>query len=93
MNEQATPAIPGPVLPGHELEFVQEFWITDQLTPDVHHESFRVSEVARLLGISADRIRHAVQTGELAAERVGHAIVRIHRADLLAWLNTQGPGI
>jgi len=93
MNEQATQTVPVPT-PGQEHgETIQEVWITDHRAPDLHHESFRVSEVARLLGISTDRIRHAVQTGELTAERVGREIVWIHRADLLAWLTAQGPGV
>ena len=93
MNEQATKTAPGPAPPGQEYGPIREFWIADHLTPDVHHETFRVSEVSHLLGISIDRIRHAVQAGELAADRVGHEIVCIHRTDLLAWLEAQGPGV
>jgi excisionase family DNA binding protein len=93
MNEQALPVVSGPAPPRPEPGPIREFWIADPLTPDVHHETFRVAEVSHLLGISIDRIRHAVQAGELAAERVGHDIICIHRPDLLAWLDAQGPEV
>jgi excisionase family DNA binding protein len=93
MNEYVTQAVPGIGPPGPEHDPIQEVWIADSLTPDVHHERFRVAEVSHLLGISIDRIRHAVRAGELTAERVGQDIVCIHRTDLLAWLETQGPGV
>lgn len=93
MNEQAPEVVPGPGPPRPAPFPIREFWVADPLTPDVHHETFRVSEVSHLLGISVDRIRHAVQSGELAAERIGHDIICIHRSDLLAWLATQGPGV
>ncbi len=90
MNEQTPWAVPRPAPLDQEPGTIREFWIADHLTPDIHHETFRVSEVSHLLGISIDRIRHAVQAGDLAAERVGHEIVCIHRTDLLAWLEAQG---
>ena len=49
--------------------------------------------MANLLGMSVDVIRHAVQRGDLKAERVEHEITFIHRDDLLAWLNRRGPGL
>jgi excisionase family DNA binding protein len=63
------------------------------LVPDLHEDSYTVHEVANLLGMSVDMIRHAVQSGELQAVRVEHEIISIGRADLLAWLNTRGPGV
>jgi excisionase family DNA binding protein len=64
-----------------------------RLVPDLHHERYRVQEVANLLGMSVDVIRHAVQRGDLKAEHVEHEITFIHRDDLLAWLNRRGPGL
>jgi excisionase family DNA binding protein len=52
-----------------------------------------VQDIANLLGMNPEVIQHAVRTGELQAERMGHDIVCIHRADLLAWLNARGPGV
>ena len=63
------------------------------LVPDLHHDSYTLHEVANLLGMDLDVIRHAVQTGELAATKAGHEIVGIARADLLAWLDRRGPGL
>ena len=64
-----------------------------RLIPDLHHDRYRVQEVANLLGMSVDMIRHAVQRGELKADHVEHEITFIHRDDLLAWLNARGPGL
>lgn len=64
-----------------------------RLIPDLHEDSYSVHDVANLLGMNPEVIQHAVRTGELQAERMGHDIVCIHRADLLAWLNARGPGL
>ncbi len=63
------------------------------LVPDLHHDRYRVQEVANLLGMSVDMIRHAVQHGELKADHIEHEITYIHREDLLAWLQSRGPGL
>jgi excisionase family DNA binding protein len=68
-------------------------WDHSRLVPDLHEDRYSLHEVANLLGMSIDMIRHAVQAGELKAERAGHEIVCIHRDDLLAWLNARGPGV
>lgn len=64
-----------------------------QLVPDLHNDRYRVQEVANLLGMSVDMIRHAVQRGELKADHIEHEITYIHREDLLAWLQSRGPGL
>ena len=64
-----------------------------RLIPDVHELRYTVQEVAHLLGMNTDIIRHAIQSGALRAERQGHDILCIHREDLLAWLDAQGAGL
>lgn len=64
-----------------------------RLVPDLHQDSYTVQEVASLLSMSPDMIRHAVQAGDLRADHAGHEIVCIHRDDLLAWLNNRGAGV
>jgi hypothetical protein len=66
---------------------------TGRSIPDLHADSYSVQDIANLLGMNPEVIQHAVQTGELQADRAGHNIVAIHRADLLAWLNARGPGV
>jgi excisionase family DNA binding protein len=68
-------------------------WSNAPLLPDLHDESYRVQDVAHLLGMHPDVIRHAIQAGELRAEQAGHNVVCISRADLLAWLDARGPGV
>jgi len=64
------------------------------LVPDlIHQDTYTVQEVASLLGMSVDMIRHAVQSGDLQADRAGHEIVCIHRDALSAWLQARGPGL
>jgi excisionase family DNA binding protein len=52
----------------------------------LHHEEYTSEELARLLGIGLDVVRHAAFTGELPAQMAGHDIVRIRREDALSWL-------
>ena len=65
----------------------------DHLVPDLHQDRYTLHEAATLLSMNVDVLRHAVQAGELKAERIGHEIVSIHRDDLLAWLKRSGPGV
>lgn len=51
----------------------------------LHHERYTADEVARLLGLSVDIVRHAAFAGELPAEIVGHHIIRVRREDVVAW--------
>jgi excisionase family DNA binding protein len=52
----------------------------------LHHERYTPEELARLLGIGIDVIRHAAFAGELRAQKAGHDIVSLQREDVLAWL-------
>jgi aryl carrier-like protein len=66
--------------PHHSLpELLQQ----DQYTPE---------EVADLLEIGLDVVRHAAFSGELRAQIAEHDIISIRRDDLLAWvMATDGP--
>jgi excisionase family DNA binding protein len=60
-----------------------ELLLQDRYTPE---------EVAELLEISLDVVRHAAFTGELPAQIEGHDIISIRRDDVLTWLRAQdGP--
>jgi hypothetical protein len=50
-----------------------------------HQELFTLHEAADVLLIGLDIVRHAVLTGELPAQVVGHDVVAIHREDMLTW--------
>jgi hypothetical protein len=49
----------------------------DQYTPE---------EVAEVLWVSIDVVRHAAFTGELPSQFIEHNIISIQRDDVLAWL-------
>jgi excisionase family DNA binding protein len=51
----------------------------------LHHERYTADEVARLLGLPLDIVRHAAFSGELPAEILGHHIIRLRREDVVAW--------
>lgn len=56
-------------------------------------DHYTPEEVAQVLGIGLDVVRHAAFTGALPAQIVGHDIISIRRDDVLAWLRaTDGPG-
>ena len=55
----------------------------------LQQDHYRADEVAKLLGIGLDIVRHAAFTGELRAEIVGHHILRLRRDDVLVWLRTR----
>ncbi len=64
--------------PRHSLhELLQQ----DRYTPE---------EVAELLEICLDVVRHAAFSGELRAHIAGHDIVSIRRDDVLAWVGASG---
>ena len=56
----------------------------DQYTPE---------EVAELLEVGLDVVRHAAFSGELPAQIAEHDIISIRREDVLAWARaSDGPG-
>ena len=62
---------------------LQELLLQDRYTPE---------EVAELLEIGLDVVRHAAFSGELRAEIAEHDIISIRREDVLAWVRAQeGP--
>jgi excisionase family DNA binding protein len=66
--------------PHHSLH---ELLLQDRYTPE---------EVAELLEIGLETVRHAAFAGELRAQIVGHDIISIRREDVLAWVKAQeGP--
>lgn len=52
----------------------------------LRHDSYSPEEIAALLQMGVEVIRHAAFMGELPARIVGHDIVSIRREDLLRWL-------
>ena len=59
---------------------IHELLLQDRYTPE---------EVAELLGIGLDVIRHAAFAGTLRADIEGHDIISLQRDDVLAWLQTR----
>ena len=58
----------------------------------LQQDHYTPEEVAELLGIGLDVVRHAAFTGELRAQLAGHDIISIHRDDVLTWLGaSDGP--
>ena len=55
-------------------------------------DRYTAEEVAELLEIGLDVVRHAAFTGELRARIAGHHIISIRREDVLAWFEArEGP--
>jgi excisionase family DNA binding protein len=59
---------------------LHELLLQDRYTPE---------EVAELLEIGLETVRHAAFSGELRAQIVGHDIISIRREDVQAWLEAQ----
>ena len=52
-----------------------------------HQEFYTLEEAAHVLMIGINSLRHAVFTGELPAQIVGHHIVAVGRHEILVWLH------
>ncbi len=52
----------------------------------LQQDRFTPEEVAEVLGIGIDVVRHAAFTGKLRAQIIAHDIVSVRRDDVLAWL-------
>ena len=63
-----------------------EIKLNESIEELLHHETYRPEQLAELLTIAEDVIRHAVYAGELPATVVGHDVVAIRRPDVLQWL-------
>ena len=50
-----------------------------------HQETHTLEEAAQLLLIGVNSVRHAVFTGELPAQIVGHHVIAISRQEILVW--------
>jgi excisionase family DNA binding protein len=57
---------------------------------NLFQEAYTPDEVARMLGTSLEVVMHAIWSGELRAERVGHDVVCIAHYDLCDWLVRRG---
>jgi excisionase family DNA binding protein len=55
----------------------------------LQQERYTPEEVAELLGIGVHIVQHAVFSGELRAQIVGHDIISLQRDDVLAWLEAR----
>ena len=58
----------------------------------LHHERYRAEDVARLLGVGIDVVRHAVFSGELPAETIEHHVICIRREDVVVWFTAREAG-
>jgi excisionase family DNA binding protein len=56
----------------------------------LHHERYTAEELAKLLGIGLDVVRHATFSGELRGQVIGHHIICLQRQDILRWLRERG---
>lgn len=63
---------------------------TPTIAETLQFEAYRPEELAELLSIDIEVIRHAVYTHALPARMVGRDIVSIQRSDVLDWLATRG---
>jgi hypothetical protein len=52
----------------------------------LQRERYTPEELAEVLGIGLDVVRHAAFTGELKAQIIGHDIIGLCRVDVLDWL-------
>ncbi len=52
----------------------------------LQQDRYTPEEVAEVLWVSIDVVRHAAFTGELPAQIIEHDIISLKRDDVLAWL-------
>jgi hypothetical protein len=55
----------------------------------LQQDHYTPEEVAELLGIGLDVVRHAAFTGALRAQIIEHDIISISRDDVLAWVEAR----
>jgi hypothetical protein len=55
----------------------------------LQQDHYTPEEVAELLGIGVNVVRHAAFAGTLRAKIEGHDIISLQRDDVLAWLQTR----
>ncbi len=71
------------------LEVHEHHHAHDHAHVDLLKEEYTPEEVALMLGTSLEVIMHAIWRGELKAKRIGHQIVCISRAALVAWYRSE----
>lgn len=68
------------------LELHERHHAHDPAHVDLLQEEYTPDEAARLIGTSLEVVMHAIWGGELKAERKGHNVICIQRADFADWL-------
>lgn len=53
----------------------------------LHRDHYTPDELARLIDVSPEVIRHEVRVGRLRAYMVDHRVMDIRRADVVDWLD------
>ena len=58
----------------------------------LQQDHYTPEEVAEVLGIGLDVVRHAVFSGELPAQVIAHDIISLQRHDVLTWFGASDGG-
>ncbi|HMM43117.1 MAG TPA: helix-turn-helix domain-containing protein [Thermomicrobiales bacterium] len=58
----------------------------------LHRDHYTPDELARLLDVSPEVIRHEVRVGRLRAYMVDHRVIDIRRVDVVDWLDRRIDG-
>jgi hypothetical protein len=53
----------------------------------LRRDHYTPEEIANLLGMSVDYVRHAATCGDLHAFLIDHHVISIRREDVLTWLD------
>lgn len=64
----------------------REHMSREEIEDLLHHAYYRPEELAMLLTMDVNLIRHAAFSGELKARVIDHHILSIERADAVDWL-------